>query len=249
MDRQPSVKQAKVSLKRWFRRWFVSSYLKICGYTLRLRRVNWHVLEALWEEKKPFVTVMWHNGMLTFFYFLRYRGFVGLASKSDHGEDIAWVGNRSGIDSVSGSSSYHGAMGLRAALRALKRGNCVFVTPDGPRGPRYVFKSGALGLARLGNVPLIPIGFSVSRRWVFRSWDAMRLPKFFSVAWAVVGQPISLGDKEASKYNLKKGKKVGENQEAKEAIRLRAESALREVSLRAEQLAEPLDNKRYQADA
>jgi lysophospholipid acyltransferase (LPLAT)-like uncharacterized protein len=84
----------------------------------------------------------------------------------------------------------------------------------------YECKPGVIGLASLSGAPIIPMHFGVSRKWVFRSWDRMELPKPFSKVIFEVGDPIfvprELGDSEV------------------EAYREKVESALRELATRLE---------------
>lgn len=47
-----------------------------------------------------------------------------------------------GLKSLRGSSSKKGANAYRAGIKAVKEGYNVSFTPDGPRGPRYVMKTG-----------------------------------------------------------------------------------------------------------
>ena len=227
-----SKQRRKVGLKRWLKRWMIWGYLRGVGWSLRLRRVNWHVMESMKELGKPFVMVLWHNGILTCYYFVKDMELVALVSESADGDDIAWVSKRFDLDNVRGSSSLGGAGGVRAALRVLEGGGRMYVTPDGPRGPRYHFKAGAVSLSRLGGAPLVPVGLGLSRRWVLSSWDGMRVPRLFAEAWAVVGSPLYFsGDQN-------QGKKRPDRQTETEAeMCVRASKALQQVFLRAEQLA------------
>jgi lysophospholipid acyltransferase (LPLAT)-like uncharacterized protein len=47
---------------------------------------------------------------------------------------------------------------------------------DGPRGPRGEIKPGLILLAQRSGAALIPIVYSVSRKWVAKSWDRMVVP-------------------------------------------------------------------------
>ena len=62
--------------------------------------------------------------------------FKMVISHHQDGELIAQTIGMLGFGSIGGSSSRGGVGAVRAMLRALKAGECVGVTPDGPRGPR-----------------------------------------------------------------------------------------------------------------
>ena len=64
------------------------------------------------------------------------------------------------------------------------------ITPDGPRGPRYVVQNGVIFLAQKTGRPIIPAGIGLDRYWQMPSWDEFRVPKPFSRATIFVGEPI-----------------------------------------------------------
>ena len=123
-------------------------------------------------------------------YRFRNRGIVVLTSQNRDGEYIARVIQRFGYGAARGSSTRgsHGA--TIDALRALKSGKDVGLTMDGPRGPRYVAKKGAAFIARKSGNPVVPFNISVEKKWVMRSWDHFQIPRPFSRAIVLIGDPI-----------------------------------------------------------
>src|SRR5439155_12475693 len=77
-------------------------------------------------------------------------------------------------------------------LRSLQAGDCVGITPDGPRGPAMVASSGIVNLARLAGVPIVPIAFATSRRRVLRTWDRFQLALPFGRGVFMWGEPIEV---------------------------------------------------------
>jgi len=69
---------------------------------------------------------------------------------------------------------------MREMALILEKGEDIGITPDGPRGPKYHLHPGAVKLAQLTGVPLVPIHIKYSRYWELKSWDAFRIPKPFS---------------------------------------------------------------------
>ncbi len=82
-----------------------------------------------------------------------------------------------GIDSVRGSSSRRAIAALIGLKRELRKGHDVCLTPDGPRGPRYVLHAGAVKLAQSTGAPIMPMHATFSDAWRFSSWDRMVIPK------------------------------------------------------------------------
>jgi hypothetical protein len=64
------------------------------------------------------------------------------------------------------------------------------ITPDGPRGPKYVCQSGVISLAQLTQAPIIPVSWDVTRKVVVNSWDNFIVPLPFARATVRIGAPM-----------------------------------------------------------
>jgi lysophospholipid acyltransferase (LPLAT)-like uncharacterized protein len=97
--------------------------------------------------------------------------------------------DRFGGVAVRGSSSHTGARALRDYYEALvKRAVSPIITPDGPRGPRFEFKPGAILLAQMSGRPLLPLAYAASRAILFH-WDRFVIPLPFARIVIAVGAP------------------------------------------------------------
>ena len=124
-------------------------------------------------------------------HFKNNTPFVMLISQHNDGRIAADIVRKLGITSVAGSSTRGGKEALKALKVAIEEGNHVGFTPDGPKGPIYKMKPGAVRLAQLTNAPLYPMTISASNAYIFeKSWDKMLLPKPFSKVTFLVGQQI-----------------------------------------------------------
>lgn len=192
----------------------------VCYRTSRPTVVNWHVVEELNQRGQHGIIASWHNTILYFIPFLgRHIGMPTMISKSKDGEAIALVSRAFGVQAIRGSSSRAGLSAVRESLRLIRAGH-VGITPDGPRGPRYVVQDGAAALAQLSGAPVIPIAWAAAKPWEFGSWDRMKLPKPFSRIVVWVGDPVSVGRDEDT-----------------EAARLRIERSMRRATREADQFA------------
>mgnify|MGYP001274817143 CR=1 FL=1 len=68
----------------------------------------------------------------------------------------------------------------------------LWITPDGPRGPRRRLAQGPIYLASRLNLPLIALGFGYNRPWRVRSWDRFAIPKPYSRARGLVSPPMQI---------------------------------------------------------
>ncbi len=123
-------------------------------------------------------------------YYFRNRGIVVMTSQNRDGEYIARVIRRFGFEAARGSSTRGSRGAIVECLRAVKDGKDLGLTIDGPRGPRYVAKPGAAYLAWKSGHPVMPFNISVEKKWVMRSWDHFQIPKPFSRAVILLGEPI-----------------------------------------------------------
>lgn len=132
----------------------------------------------------PIAFTLWHNRLfLVAEIARRYRGgkpVYGLVSASRDGAWLSAFFSAVGIRSVRGSSSKLGREAATALIDVLKGGNDVGITPDGPRGPCYDLKPGALIVARRGHALVLLIGAEFRSAWRLKSWDRFALPLPFS---------------------------------------------------------------------
>jgi lysophospholipid acyltransferase (LPLAT)-like uncharacterized protein len=113
-----------------------------------------------------------------------------LISPSVDGEVPARIATVLGARVIRGSSTRTGARALRDYYQLLvNEGISPVITPDGPTGPRFQFKPGALLLAQLSGRPLLPMAYAASRAWFF-SWDRFVLPWPFSRIAIAIGAPV-----------------------------------------------------------
>jgi lysophospholipid acyltransferase (LPLAT)-like uncharacterized protein len=176
--------------------------IRIVGGTLRWKAVDWKNLERVHEAGKRWILVFWHGRIFMASYYFRNKGIVVLTSQNRDGEYIAQVIQRFHYGVTRGSSTRGSHRATVEALRALASGKDVGITMDGPRGPRYVAKRGAAYLARKSGNPVVPFGISAEKKWVMRSWDHFQIPKPFSRAVVLIGDPIWI-DANASEQEVR----------------------------------------------
>jgi hypothetical protein len=164
--------------------------VRAIGSTLRVNFVNPEVEEeARRIGKGRLIYAFWHSRMVVPAFTHRGRGIGVLSSEHRDGEIMSRTLVRLGFQSVRGSTTRGGAEGLRG-LMSLPAECDLAITPDGPRGPRWVAKPGIVFLAGSLGIPILPAGILVRPAWQLRSWDRFLLPKPFARAVVVFGEPI-----------------------------------------------------------
>jgi lysophospholipid acyltransferase (LPLAT)-like uncharacterized protein len=135
------------------------------------------------DEASPVIIMLWHERLfispLIAQKFFR-RPITALISTSKDGGWLVAFFKTMGLHAVRGSSSKRGASALIELTRNVKNGRNAGVTPDGPKGPRRVCKSGAVALAKLTRSPFLLLGIHFHSAIKLKSWDQFSVPLPFS---------------------------------------------------------------------
>lgn len=163
--------------------WVLSTVIKIWARTVRVTIAPADRL-AIGRNDQAVTLIVWHNRLFMTADITRRvragRPFHGLISASKDGAWLVAFYKSMKIGAIRGSSSWGAREAANAVIATAKAGHDIGITPDGPRGPRYEFKPGALIIARRAKTPLLLIGFQFSRVKELRSWDRFILPWPFS---------------------------------------------------------------------
>jgi lysophospholipid acyltransferase (LPLAT)-like uncharacterized protein len=166
--------------------------MRVIGATVRFEVVGWeHHTEA-----EPLIYCFWHNRIPIATYFWRRRGIVVMSSRSFDSEYIARFIQRFGYGAARGSSTRGARAALIQMIRAVKSGKSAAFTVDGPKGPIYQAKPGALLLAAKSGAAILPFCISLECCWRLPSWDRIEIPKPFSRAVVVIGERFYLKDRD-----------------------------------------------------
>lgn len=166
--------------------------LTVLRATMKIEVLHEEKVKSFWKEDKRMILVFWHGRLLMIPYCYKGKRIYTLISQHKDGELLARVMKLYGHESVRGSSTRGGSSALREMVRVLKKGD-IAMTPDGPRGPRYVVQEGVITLARLTGAAIVPVTFAASRKKIFGSWDSFNLPHPFSRGAFLWGEPIYVG--------------------------------------------------------
>jgi lysophospholipid acyltransferase (LPLAT)-like uncharacterized protein len=174
-------------------------------------------------EAQPVIFSIWHNRLALSMAIYRKgprtwqpeRRMAAIVSASKDGALLAQVLQNFGVQPVRGSSSRRGPQALLELTSWAEQGYDLAITPDGPRGPRYVVQEGVIALAQLTGLPIVPVGWRTPWKICARSWDRFQIPLPFGRCRIVFSSPIRV-DRNAS-------------DEEREAARLRLERRMSEI--------------------
>ena len=163
--------------------------------------MTWRPQIQLTDEVNPLknidkgnIYVLWHSCLLPLAYIFRRSHCTALISSSNDGKRAAAIAAKWNLGVVYGSSSKQGFTAFRQCLKTINASKNMVITPDGPKGPREVVKSGVAHLAILSAAPVMPLAVHPSSYWRLKSWDRMIIPKPFSKVSIKSGGIVTPGD-------------------------------------------------------
>ncbi len=212
-------------MKKWWRNfrrkllpWPIYGLVRLIGMSLRLQVEGF---ERYRDLPRGRIYAGWHGRTFIAATFFRNRGVLTIISNSNDGDMQNRIFQRFGFRTIRGSTGRGGVRAAVESIKALREGAEMAFTPDGPRGPSGVVQGGIMMMAQKAGALLVPVGVSASRRWLVRSWDRFMVPKPFSRAIMIFGEPIELSE-DADEATV-------------EAVRLQFESELHRLEKEAEQ--------------
>lgn len=186
--------------------WVIWAYMALCNRTMRWSVHGDEDALKLWLAHSNIIVACWHSTIL-----LMPAGWNRIIRKwpqqktrsammislSKDGEPVAKAINHMGLEAVRGSSANKGKTkdkgGRRAlaeALRILKTGGGICVTPDGPRGPAEIAQAGPVIMAQRTGAPLLPYIVISSPAKRLNTWDRFRIPLPFTKGAIVFGEAV-----------------------------------------------------------
>ena len=138
------------------------------------------------------IMVFWHRKIFTVCNATRtIKKKASMVSSSKDGEILSELLRREGNEIIRGSSNKDNIKSLKESIKFVKKGYSLGIAIDGPKGPIFEPKAGAIYIAQKTGLPIIPVSSFCNKRWIFRNvWDRLEIPKPFSRNVHYVGEPF-----------------------------------------------------------
>lgn len=188
--------------------------VRAIGSTVRVKTENFP------EDEGGCIFCGWHGRSFLFANRYRNRGWWVIISQSNDGEMQARIFGKLGYQIIRGSTGRGGVRAAVEAIRALKEGGTMAMTPDGPRGPSGVVQGGVMLMALKSGARLVPVGIAARPRFLAKSWDSYMFPLPFGRCLMIYGEPLTV-PKNADEATV-------------EEVRLRLESEMHRLEREAE---------------
>lgn len=141
----------------------------------------YHSPETISDE--PIIFACWHGELLMlpylYSYYRKNPHAKVLISPHFDGKLISKTIAHFGLGTLAGSSDKSPAKVLIQAIKTLKEGYDIGITPDGPKGPRHIAADGIIVMAQKAKAKIVLVEIKPTKYWQFNSWDRFTVPKPF----------------------------------------------------------------------
>ena len=165
---------------------FLASMLfRFVGIGLKIKPINY-------PEVPQFIVALWHAHQCVLYNIKNPQHLNVLVSQSNDGQIVATATEAMKIKTIRGSQGRRGTEATLKLIEKLEQGENIAITVDGPKGPNRVVKKGVINIAKISQVPIIPVSwYSTDKSFLkFNSWDEFRFPFGWSFTVALYGEPI-----------------------------------------------------------
>jgi lysophospholipid acyltransferase (LPLAT)-like uncharacterized protein len=144
-------------------------------------KIHFHAPQKITDE--PVIFACWHGELLMLPYLYKHYRKIPhakvLISPHFDGELISKTIRYFGLGTLAGSSDKNPARVLIQAIKTIKEGYDIGITPDGPKGPRHKVADGIVIMAQKTGAKVVLVEIKPSRFWQLHSWDRFTIPKPF----------------------------------------------------------------------
>ncbi len=158
---------------------------KTLVHVVKIKPINY-------PETDQYIIALWHAHQCVLYNVKKPHLLNVLISESNDGQIIASATESMGIKTIRGSRGRRGKEAAFELIEKLEQGENIAITVDGPKGPARVVKKGIINIAKISQVPIVPVTWHTTSKFFlkFNSWDGFRFPICGMKTIALYGEPI-----------------------------------------------------------
>lgn len=182
---------------------------KLVGIIFRLQEKMIKIYKINYSNPSQALFASWHGHQMSFYSLRDNLANNILISASNDGEIVARGVEALNLKVIRGSKGRKGTQATLKILEKLEQGESASITVDGPKGPKHVAKKGIINIAKISQVPIIPmVWHSDAPNFIkFNTWDDLTFPCGFIKVLVLFGEPIyvpaDVDDEGIEKYRQK----------------------------------------------
>ena len=167
--------------------WF---FFHILTFSFKIRFFGSQNIELIRQNNENIIFAAWHGRQFLLIPCLPKQHLCAMSSTSRDGMMQANILRKFHFSVIPGSSKKAPARALIGNIRKIQSGFDTVIAVDGPTGPIYKVKPGAIFMSKKTGSPIIPVVFSANPSIELSAWDRYMLPLPFAKCALIYGDPI-----------------------------------------------------------
>jgi lysophospholipid acyltransferase (LPLAT)-like uncharacterized protein len=179
--------------------------LWIVKNTSKWRGINEEVVEQELKNKKSVLVLIWHNQLMGSTFSWKFKPKLRpIATSHRDGQLSILVQKKFGLEPLLRDKDKPSSL-IKNISQASKNGDCIYITPDAPHGPRYEINTNIYKLALKYNMKIVILSFKTNKFFKLNNWDKLKIPLPFSKGIYLWGKEIIDPNKfsDEEKFNSK----------------------------------------------
>ncbi len=142
--------------------------------------VNEKIISNELKNNKSLIVLIWHNQLMGSTFSWKFSPKLRpIATSHRDGQLSVLVQKKFGLDPLLREKDKPTSL-IKDISAASKNGDCIYITPDAPHGPRYQINTNIFKLALKYNMKVVFLSFKTDKFFKLNSWDKLRIPMPFS---------------------------------------------------------------------
>ncbi len=183
----------KLSKNKFFLNFFASLVfiiLWLIKNTSNWKGINENIIQEELKNSKSVLVLIWHNQLMGSTFSWKFKPKLRpIATSHRDGQLSILVQRKFGLDPLLREKDKPTAL-IKDISQATKNGDCIYITPDAPHGPRYKINTNIYKLALKYNMKVVFLTFKTNKFFKLNNWDKLKIPLPFSKGVFLWGKNI-----------------------------------------------------------
>jgi len=164
--------------------------LWIIKSTSRWNGINEDIIEKELNNKKSLIVLIWHYQLMGSTFSWRFKPKLRpIATSHRDGQLSTLVQKKFGLDPLLRKKDNPTFL-IKNISKAVKNGDCIYITPDAPHGPPKKINTNIFKLCQKFDLNIAILSFHTNEYFRINSWDKLKIPLPFSKGVYLWGNEI-----------------------------------------------------------
>ena len=152
--------------------------------------VNEEIIEKELIKKKSLIVLIWHHQLMGSTFSWKFKPKLRpIATSHRDGQLSTLVQKKFGLDPLLRKKNNPTYL-IKNISKAVKNGDCIYITPDAPHGPPKKINTSIFKLCQKFNLNIAILSFHTNKYFRINSWDKLKIPLPFSKGIYLWGNEI-----------------------------------------------------------